>query len=733
MILPKHSTTSDANRRIQRPSGYANKRLCVITLTRIYVLTQEYPTLVREITTPCLGSFIQSCLNLTKSKLVQQRLSYIVAEVLAAFAALMPLHPTSFRPYLPQIHTLVSKHIAPTPSNTAPEHADTVTSQLLCNHARRLFVLLHVCAPKNTAGEAWMKSLQEVIACLHRTADLVFRGLVEDWTPKLGRSESNTSHVRSLDEIIADSSPTHPNLPGWTGIEAGLERVDGLLGILQCFILTSTSIPVTIPVYELLEAVDRVLSALAPSDVKSGRTRPEIDREERDALYLGLTMLHVSAMHFLSVMLTRFRLSLSSVIPGMLEQTLWVFEHEQANQDIRIASYGFVALVLSQIGPSIPKHLSEGLSYVFEHCCEDIVPSSDSQESNTTDSSSSKLQAIKGTVTSTDASISPIALCKSSVYSSASSKAQAAALKLLPLTLTHLPKDFLSVHLRTRIDRTAILTAHMEGMLGSTMNPPAREPRGGPAISILPFLSQLHGDVLGVEALIHPQMPVSRPQIENVDGVDLGDGKSLHSQYTSLTGEAGATHGLPPNTLEEHVKQVETAQISISDSARDPQSSHETRAPYRDRSGLNQGESAAALAPTLKRSSEQSLINETSGVSPVAPPAPYKKPRLQADRASNAGNEYENIPIYSSITENLHEQDGPTKNTLAETKTSTSWNLISTVPERLDPEDIAKEPESGESDFEIPPLETGDLDDLYGPSEEEDNEEEEEEKEGERG
>jgi pre-rRNA-processing protein RIX1 len=39
---------------LNKPDPPSSKKLCLITLTRIFILTREYPTLVREITTPSL-------------------------------------------------------------------------------------------------------------------------------------------------------------------------------------------------------------------------------------------------------------------------------------------------------------------------------------------------------------------------------------------------------------------------------------------------------------------------------------------------------------------------------------------------------------------------------------------------------------------------------------------------------------------------------------------------------
>ena len=49
---------------LSRPDPVSSKRLCLLTITRIFSLTEQYPTLIREITTPMLPAFLTVCINL---------------------------------------------------------------------------------------------------------------------------------------------------------------------------------------------------------------------------------------------------------------------------------------------------------------------------------------------------------------------------------------------------------------------------------------------------------------------------------------------------------------------------------------------------------------------------------------------------------------------------------------------------------------------------------------------
>ncbi|KAL9131171.1 MAG: hypothetical protein Q9217_000824 [Psora testacea] len=709
-----------------RPDSRTSQQLCIITLTRIFVLTKDYPTLVREISTPSLASFINSCLNLTKSKTVQhEQLDLSTLDtVLQAFAELIPLHPGSFRPYLSQVQILVSKHIAPTPSNADPVNAYLATPQPLCEHARRLFVLLHVCAPKNTAGEAWTKSLQEVLASLHQTADLVFRALVEDWTPKTRRANLNTSEARLVGEIVADPRPAYLNLPGWTGIDAGLERLNGLLNTLQLFITTRTSDPVTVPVNEILEVVDRVLSALAPTNKTSGPIRPGIGRYEREALSIGLPRLHVSATHVLLVMISRFGLGLSSVIPSMLEQILWAFDQERTDCDLREASYGFVTQVITLMGPSIPKRLSEALSNVIEHCCEDLLPSSVSRERTAIDPTSNRLRAVDGKVISPDEDLFLNPRQKTPVFSEGPTNVQLAASRLLPLTLTHLPADFLAIHLRIQVDRTALLIAHLEAMLASTMNPPAEQQSNRPTSSILPLLSRRHGGAPEVEALVHPQMPVLQYETRvmgvansEMDGnVEIRSGSSYRAKPEPRVRGLEMIYDVGSGNAEEHLKPTEAKENGMHESLQPQQPTNETGGPYQSPSQPKQDVLTAGSLSIQKREREPSLsTNNEVGVPSIATSGAHKKPRLEVDEASTQGGEDGEYLADGTIAK-------PHQGQVTQFE-----NHATTVPDWSTPAAIPLDLSSEESDFEMPPLETGGIINYFGETTSEEEEEEEEE------
>lgn len=129
--------------------------MCIVTLTRIFHLTYQYPTLVREITTPHLPGFITAALNLVSALVKLPSGSSRKAKpntpfmetVLHAVLELVPRHPTIFRPFGPQLRSLLAEILGCSSPAYFPEPVIDVAEQL--------FASLHKCAPKDKAGTGW--------------------------------------------------------------------------------------------------------------------------------------------------------------------------------------------------------------------------------------------------------------------------------------------------------------------------------------------------------------------------------------------------------------------------------------------------------------------------------------------------------------------------------------------------------------------------------------------------
>ncbi|KAI9837444.1 MAG: hypothetical protein M1819_007092 [Sarea resinae] len=505
-----------------RPDPSTTKKFCVITLTRIFLLTHSYQTLVREITTPSLPAFITACLNLVslKSSSAGPRQPNIqnplLCLVLDAFCNLLPRHPTTFRPFATQIHALVLPLIAPTPCSigenglfVSPQTSDT---------ARKLFVLVHHCAAKDASGEEWAKAFRTTISNIHHTTDQVFRAVIEDWESVAGAPPTPGPDHTKFNQVVSDGGVDIMSLPQWSGIDAGIERLRGLLELLRQFLVMPTASAITLPVGLLTDLLTRIFSLTVPNsrDVNdwqgSVRLNPEIERDEREGLWAGLPQLHISGLEIVLSLVHRLGVAFVPLAFGILDQICWVFRAESSSVDIRTATYTVVTSILALIGPSLSKPSLSPLKKIITSCCADLLPSTQSVVPTTSSSASSKKQKAQASTSNANADAylpASHAAAATTNLSPCLPGLHAAATTLLPHVLTYIPPRLLPSPLRAQLDRTAILTRHHAAMLASVLNPAPSKKGAKITSSILPLLARAsRPDSLEMEALLRPRMPV---------------------------------------------------------------------------------------------------------------------------------------------------------------------------------------------------------------------------------
>ena len=519
---------------IKRKNSPSTKGLCIITLTRIF-LTHNHQSLIREITTPALPSFVASCHHLAQAAEHPSALQLIA---LHALCELIKLHSTRFRPFMVHLQKLTLSLIAYTPSEASPENQTRTVPTSVADGARSLFVLLHMCGPKTTAGNEWTQSFQSTLATAQRTADRVFRAVVEDWEPTV--ENATVANTDSVHETVKDHKPGPLNLPGWTGIYAGIERLDGLLRTLQVFIATKTSVPVLFPISSTMDLVDRVLSARQPSNTKDSRIRPEVGRDERDGLTAGLPQLHISAMNLLFVMAQRMGSAFAALAHPALEQIFRIFDDEEDVDEIRLAAYRVVAQVLVRFGPLIPKTLAKSIARCLVSACGDILPLRNEVARGEEASSTIEQQpGHQASISNADSYLKPRET-HHSVFSTPTA-VQAAARELIPVALTRLPDGFLSEVVRIQIDNTSITTNDKEAMLASVMRTGTNRQAQKMTTSILPMLARAHTGDLGVETLLRPQLPLLQPRSIGNETLD-NEEEDLHGPQDSLEDTPSGFH-----------------------------------------------------------------------------------------------------------------------------------------------------------------------------------------------
>ncbi|BDD62068.1 hypothetical protein MAP00_007060 [Monascus purpureus] len=507
-----------------KPDPISTKKMSIITLTRIFHLTYQYQTLVREITTPSLPGFITATLNLVSVKPSSEPVrklrpsTPLMETVLHALVSLIARHPTIFRPFSAQIHSVVLAILGASPM-FFPES--------VVGLAQQLFIALHNCAPKNTMADQWREAIKLTISSAHRTADRVFRAVVEQWE-SVDASLRHTGKPQSYDQEVGDHGPDPMGLAGWRGLHSGAERLVVLLRLLSGFLSTPTASTVPIPLGYILDLTSRLTSVTVPTEAAdaakaSVQLNLQIGREERDALWSELSRIHAACVDIFTKAVDSLGTALIPVAQTMLEQTLWVFCAEKFSRELRTVIYGLIRRLLLLIGPSMSKQGVSNLTRLLRTCCSDILCPAGEPRPSASES--------KGKSKTNQASVNA-----DSFLNGGSEKGQNqartsssfpdlfdAASALLPAVLNFVPTENLPVSIRSEIDRTVILTADKNGMLASVLNPMPVVKGRAAAPSIMPFLARNYPDEMEVESLIRPRMPLLMNVGGYIDQVEEGE------------------------------------------------------------------------------------------------------------------------------------------------------------------------------------------------------------------
>ncbi|KAL4807789.1 rRNA processing/ribosome biogenesis-domain-containing protein [Aspergillus unguis] len=491
---------------LSKPDPASTKIMAVVTLTRIFHLTYQYPTLVREITTPSLPGFVTTTLNLVSVKPSSgptrklKPSTPFLEVVLRAYAELIARHPTIFRPFSAQIHSVLQEVVGAT-SGAYP--------QPVLGIANRLFIALHHCAPKNTGGEEWKSACRMTVNSIHETANHVFRAVVEQWETVDPSLRQQLSQPIDYAREVGTQGSDALGLAGWQGLDAGVERLVALLGLLSTFLTTATASTVSIPIGSVIDLTARLMSLIVPSDASEVQTNPQVSRTERENLFAELPRVHVACIKVLRALIMTLGASSISVSQTVLEQTLWVFRAEKFNKTIRISVYGLVDALLTYMGPSMSKKNVSSLTDTIRTCCSDLLPPN--RENGTKDHASDA----KGKSKTNSAAVNADFFLNPSLKQGRQtnvlariSKLSRVASSLVASVLTNVPMEYLAPPVRAEIDRTIIMTSDKNAMYASVLNPlPALNGRGANA-SIMPFLARGYSSEMDVEALIRPRMPV---------------------------------------------------------------------------------------------------------------------------------------------------------------------------------------------------------------------------------
>ncbi|ORY69574.1 rRNA processing/ribosome biogenesis-domain-containing protein [Pseudomassariella vexata] len=525
---------------LQKRGPIVIKELCVVTLTKIYMMIQRYQTLVRQIVTPTLPGFATACIQILKptatSKAAKAPLSFNDT-VFEAFSSLIPLFPTTLRPFAAQIRNVARPYLAPTTSD------GQFVPEALQRSSRRLVVRLHMTAAKGGGSDEWAKHLTGLVKDVHNTADQVFRAVQETW-------ESSSGYVRqaadfSLDPTGGGTSPDQ--LPEWTGVQAGSERIVGLLRFIGESLRCKTKTPVTIPVSSIFDLTRRISSIIlrtsATEKSESTQMNAAVGREEKDELWSVFPDVQVAAMRLLSVLAQRLGRNFLPLAQETLDQILRMFDASYRLPEIRSVAFALSNVVLQLCRPSMTKINVDSLTLTIQSCCQDLlgagghlrVPRQQATMGlqNGSKSNNGSQNADSFLPSQSDEETLPVIL---------EPEHKTAAEELLVTLFSNLPQQYINSSLRSRMLRTAILCRIKKAQVASVLHP-ARDKNGRTADAILPYLHQQfpHDEI--VEILRFNLRPTGTGAVG--DFMDHDDGMGIEYEASVDNPANGSTFDKP--------------------------------------------------------------------------------------------------------------------------------------------------------------------------------------------
>lgn len=442
----------------------------------------------------------------------------LVETIANALCAITPLYPTTLRPFSAQTKTAFRVYLAPTASDklAVPETLRVASRQLL--------ILQHHTTPKNGNADEWIKAVAGFLNASHATADQVFRAVQESW-------ESNSGYTRKAvdyDEDPQGGSDSADDLPPWTGVPSGAERLVGLLETIAESLRCPTKTPVALPVSSFLDLTARISMVLPPKKGSRGQDETQLNsaigREEKDELWSALPDVHVAAIDLLTALTQRLQDGAVAIAADVLLQAVRIIDAGQHIPLVRERGYVLLRLLLLAYGPTMPKFSVNSLDRIVQGCCRDLLLASGHAVSKPPGGNDAQKQAGNNkpvqakASTNADAYLSTQDKANSAASDLPRSHIEAAS-ALLETLLSHLPQQHLKQTLRALIDRTAVLSHNRDAMVSSVLNP-YRTHTGKALASVFPFLARDFPRDQAVEVLRSNLRTASGPSVVDVEGGD---------------------------------------------------------------------------------------------------------------------------------------------------------------------------------------------------------------------
>ena len=420
--------------------------------------------------------------------------------ILECFAELLPLHPTLFRPFLSQIQGVVLPLLAPTTADVARDSSGHPTKAASVS-ARKVFVLLSLCSPKNSSSDDRLKVLEDVMTSAHKTADILFRSVREDRHKPAPLRTSDLSG--NALEACGDSHPEPLALLPWKGINAGSQRLGGLLSTVSTFLRYRSETPFSLPVGEIYGLLRRLLVVTPRYLNQNFGQNLSTSKDGQELLSVCLPDLHASVLNTFSLLCSRMTDHSAALGLSILDIILYtIASYANPDEIVRVAAYDTISDILQNYGPAIPQKTLDLLDSCIKLSCEDILSTSVKAQKQRDDLSALQGRQIRqGSIKYKTDQYGKAE--DSSRYTSALTKS---ATKLLCRVLLRLPAGALPFSLRQVIDRTAILSRNEDLMFACTTNAPTKSNGLALASSILPLLARTLPKSTTTDLLLRPQM-----------------------------------------------------------------------------------------------------------------------------------------------------------------------------------------------------------------------------------
>lgn len=463
------------------------------------MLLQPYQTLVREIATPTIPAFATACIQLIKS--TGSNLpspTTLIETICESLTVLIPLYPTTFRPFASQLRTSTKSYLAPTSSDILP-----LIPRSLQRSVGRLVASLHHVAAKSGGSDEWAKLVDGVLREAHATADQIFRAVDETW-------EGSHGHTRGSDISLAGQphggGSAAEEYPPWSGLLAGSERLIGLCQYLAQCLVTPTKAAVAIPTGALMDLIARIssIARLSPKTQtwdQALQTKAAIDRQEKDELWSLMPDVHTAALELLRSMFEYLERDMIPMSPDALDHVTRVFASGINTPTLRSTAYTTISKALKLSGPTLTKQSVNMLETVILACCRDLqedVGYIKTGEKPKTSASDNKKNS-----TSVNADLflqNAAASAATKPAPTLTSGHRSAASVLLVHLLSSLPQTHARPSVRAIVDQTAIVTQNRDAMVASVLNP-FKNSHGKAYASILPHLTQQFPDDQALDVL----------------------------------------------------------------------------------------------------------------------------------------------------------------------------------------------------------------------------------------